>query len=57
VAARGARAASRQDAAHWRTPRHRAAADAVFQVRIEAFVQERADLGSIIGRNFQIDTR
>ena len=56
VAARGARAAGRADAAHRRAPA-RAADDAEFQARVGAFLQGLAQLGWTIGRNVRIDTR
>ena len=56
VAAGGARAAGRADAAHRRAPA-RSRGRCEFQARVGAFLQGLALLGWTIGRNVRIDTR
>ena len=56
VAARGARAAARADAAHRRAPA-RGRGRSGFQARVAAFLQALAQLGWTIGRNVRIDIR
>ena len=56
MAARGARAAARADAAH-RRAHARSRGRYGFQARLAAFLQGLAQLGWTIGRNVRIDTR
>ena len=56
MAARGARAAGRKDASHWRA-HDLAADDPETLARVTAFVQRLQQLGWTVGRNVQIDYR